>query len=178
MELNYYSESGIPLIYGTEDSAGLDLPIWDARIARTYVDAIERGVPEDQAEALVKEEELREATLTLLPGQAYTIKTGIYMAIEKGKYGLLDTRSSTSKIKLDLLCHTIDSDYRGNIRLALINLNSEPVTIKNGQSVAQIIIKEYVKAEPKASLDHETFMLLAEETERGALGFGSTGRNV
>jgi dUTPase len=100
------------------------------------------------------------------------------MKIPENNYGFLDTRSSTSKIKLDLLCRTIDEPYTGNIRLSLINLNQEPVTVKMGQCVAQIIIKPYTKVDPIPSPDLEDFLAVAGETTRGSDGFGSTGRNV
>lgn len=163
MNLPYYSESGLEIFYGTEDSAGLDLPIWDARLVPGYEEGKE-----------YTREEMLEGSYVLQPMEQLTVKTGIYMAIPKGHYGQLDTRSSTSKIRLDLLCRTIDADFRGNIRLALINLNTVPVTIRNGQSVAQIIIKEYKKVKPvkvSSPLD-------LPETDRGEGGFGSTGRNV
>lgn len=158
LELPFYSESGIEVFYGTDGSAGLDLPIWDDRL--TNGEWAENG------------------EITLQPMDALTVKTGVYLAIPKGFYGDLDTRSSTSKIKLDLLCHTIDNDYRGNIRLALINLNTVPVTIKNGQSICQIIIKKYEKVNTKGYEDLETFMDRYGDTERKDNGFGHTGRNV
>ena len=149
--LPYYSESGYELFYGHDGDAGLDLPIWDDRY------------PEN---------------ITLAPGESITIKTGVYMKIPEGNYGFLDTRSSTSKIKLDLLCRTIDEPYTGNIRLALINLNSRAVTIHQGQCVAQIIIKPYTKVDPNKHNSLEDFLAEVGETTRGDNGFGSTGRNV
>lgn len=150
-QLNYFSESGYKLFYGHDGDAGLDLPIWDDRY------------PEE---------------ITFQPGEAITLKTGVYMKIPEGNFGLLDTRSSTSKIKLDLLCRTIDEPYTGNIRLALINLNSIPVTVKQGQCLGQIIIKKYTKVKPIPSPDLEDFLSIAGQTTRGDNGFGSTGRNV
>ncbi|MNN10552.1 Deoxyuridine 5'-triphosphate nucleotidohydrolase [compost metagenome] len=123
-------------------------------------------------------EHMLEGTFVLAPGESFLVKTGIHMKIPEGFYGDLDTRSSTSKLKLDLLCHTIDNDYLGNIRLALINLNSEPVTLKNGQALAQIIIKSYEKGKPSKLDNLEDFLFEAGETTRGANGFGHTGRNV
>jgi dUTP pyrophosphatase len=154
MKLQYFSESGIEIFHASAGAAGLDLPLWDDRMVN--------GEWSDNGE------------ITLQPMEQKTIKTGVYMAIPEGYYGQLDTRSSTSKIRLDLLCHTIDSDYRGNIRLALINLNTEPVTLKNGQSIAQIIIKKHetVETEKVSSPD------ALPATVRGGGGFGSTGRNV
>lgn len=179
MKLEFYSESGIELLYGTEESAGLDLPIWDARETEAYQDGVKDGGTEEELKNLEgaiekHRDEMIKTNITLLPGEAKTLKTGIYMKIPEGFYGQLDTRSSTSKLKLDLLCHTIDSDYRGNIRLAIINHDSEPVTLQNGQSIAQIIIKKYEKVELKA-VDNPD---LLGDTARGVLGFGSTGRNV
>lgn len=149
--LPYYSESGYELFYGHDGDAGLDLPIWDDRFPKEIV---------------------------MTPGMSLTLKTGVYMKIPENNYGFLDTRSSTSKIKLDLLCRTIDEPYTGNIRLALINLNTEPVTINQGQCVAQIIIKPYTKVTPIPSPDLEDFLAQVGETTRGDKGFGSTGRNV
>jgi len=183
-ELTYYSESGYELFYGHEGDAGLDLPIWDARLTHAYREAEEiNGFSEDELKELEKElvknkEIMEDADITLQPGEALTIKTGVYIKIPEGNYGCLDTRSSTSKIKLDLLCRTIDEPFTGNIRLALINLNSEPVTIKQGQCVAQIIIKPYTKVAPAPSQTLEDFLDNVGNTTRGDKGFGSTGRNV
>lgn len=177
LQLPYYSESGLEVFYGTEDSAGLDLPLWDARLTKRYQIAKEIGLSEEALDVLlasITQEEIAEGEITLEPMGQFTVKTGVYMAIPKGHYGSLDTRSSTSKIRQDLLCHTIDADFRGNIRLAVINLNTVPVTLKNGQSIAQIIIQKYEKVEPiKVNSPEEL-----EVTERGEGGFGSTGRNV
>lgn len=140
------------LSYGTEHSAGLDLPIWDER--------------------LVNGEWSYNGRYILQPMEHKIFKTGVYMKIPEGCYGELDTRSSTSKKKLDLLCHTIDADYIGNIKVSVINLNTEPVEIKNGDYLFQIIIKPYVKVNPSRveSPDH------LGDTERGAGGFGSTDK--
>jgi len=149
--LPYYSESGYELKYGHKGDAGLDLPIWD----------------KDFGEKII-----------VMPGDSILVKTGVYMKIPEGNFGFLDTRSSTSKLKLDLLCRTIDEPYTGNIRLSLINLNSEPVTITQGQRVAQIIIKQYTEVDPLPCDDLDEFLAMAGQTSRGDKGFGSTGGNV
>jgi len=138
------------LSYGTEHSAGLDLPIWDER--------------------LVNGEWSTDGTYVLQPMEQKTFKTGVYLEIPPGHYGQLDSRSSTSKKKLDLLCHTLDADFRGNIRVAVINLNTEPVEIKNGDYLFQVIIKPYTKVVPQRV---ESPYHLGD-TERGEGGFGST----
>jgi deoxyuridine 5'-triphosphate nucleotidohydrolase len=150
----FYSESGVGIFQATEGAAGLDLPVYDERL--------ENG------------EWGNNGVLILKPMESKIIKTGVYMAIPDGCVGILDMRSSSSKKKLDLLCHTIDNDYRGNIRLSVINLNSEPVTIKNGQSIAQIIIlpRLFCKTQQVANVD------ALPQTKRGDGGYGSTGRNI
>ena len=63
---------------------------------------------------------------------------------------------------------TIDSDYRGEVKVALINWGSEPFTIENGDRIAQLVIAAYERVDWE-----ETDTL--DETERGAGGFGHTG---
>lgn len=63
---------------------------------------------------------------------------------------------------------TIDADYRGEIGVILVNLSNEPVTIENGERVAQLVIAKHERAE---WLEAEVLT----ETSRGAGGFGSTG---
>lgn len=150
-DLLYYSESGYELFYAHDGDAGLDLPIWDDRYGEE---------------------------ITLQPGESKKLRTGVYMKIPEGNYGELDTRSSTSKIKLNLLCRTIDSGYIGNIHLAIINQNSEPVTIKQGQCICQIVIKPYTKVDPVNIPNLEGFLAVTGKTTRGDKGFGSSGRNV
>lgn len=183
LSLPYFSESGIEIFYGTADSAGLDLPLWDARITQKYIEASLAGATEEELSALeanlVQDEEyMKTQSLTLEPMGQFTIKTGIYIGIPSGYYGSLDTRSSTSKIRQDLLCHTIDADFRGNMRLAVINLHEIPVTLKMGQSIAQLIIQKYEKVKPEGHKSLEEFLASVAATERGTGGFGSTGRNV
>lgn len=149
--LQYYSESGYELFYAHDGDAGLDLPIWDKRYGEE---------------------------ITFQPGESMRLRTGVYMKIPDGNYGHLDTRSSTSKIKLNLQCRTIDEPYTGNIHLAIINQNTEPVTIKQGQCIAQIIIKPYTKVKPSKFEDLNHFKETVGETTRGDKGFGSSGRNV
>lgn len=157
LELHYYSESGRPVKYHHEEDAGLDLPIWDARLSNG--------------------EFSNTGSITLAPGESATLKTGVHLGIPQGHYGLLDSRSSTSKLKLDLLCHTIDSPFRGNIRVAFINNGTEPVTISHGDELFQIIIKKYEKANTIGHSSYEEFLIAAGETTRGEEGFGSKERN-
>jgi dUTP pyrophosphatase len=63
---------------------------------------------------------------------------------------------------------TIDSDYRGEVQVLLVNLGAEPFTVRRGERIAQMVVAQYERVEP---------MLVSslEETGRGAGGFGSTG---
>ena len=64
---------------------------------------------------------------------------------------------------------TIDADYRGNIGVILVNLSSEPFTINNGERIAQLVVTKHERVEWK-EVDE------LSETQRGAGGFGSTGK--
>jgi dUTP pyrophosphatase len=64
---------------------------------------------------------------------------------------------------------TVDSDYRGEVKVPLINLGAEPFTIRRGERIAQAVLAKVERALP-------TVVLSLDETERGAGGFGSTGR--
>jgi dUTP pyrophosphatase len=64
---------------------------------------------------------------------------------------------------------TIDADYRGEIKVILVNLSNEPFVVNPGERIAQMVVAKYEK------VDWDEVELL-DETERGAGGFGSTGR--
>lgn len=160
IELPYFCEiPGHNLEYHHDDDAGLDLPIWDER--------------------LVNGELSETGSIILRPLESITLKTGVHMAIPKGHYGLLDSRSGTSKKRLDLLCRIIDSPFRGNIRVSIINLNKDfGIEISNKDELFQIVIQEYAKLKPVQFPDYVSFLNYAGETERGADGFGSKERKL
>ena len=110
---------------------------------------------------------------TLKPNERRVFKTGISIAIPDGYYGRVSPRSGLSvKCGIDVLAGTIDSDYRGEIMVALINLGQEPVSlplIKNGMEtpIAQIIFQKY----------EEVVFNIVDDldiTNRGSKGFGSS----
>ncbi len=107
----------------------------------------------------------------LNPLERKLIPTGLFMAVPVGFEAQIRPRSGLA-IKQGITClntpGTIDSDYRGEIKVILINLSNEIQTIKNGDRIAQMIIAKYEKAEWT-----ETDIL--SETQRGEGGFGSTG---
>jgi dUTP pyrophosphatase len=108
--------------------------------------------------------------LTMEAGQRALVATGLSVAIPEGFYGRVAPRSGLAiEQGLDVLAGVIDSDYRGEIRCALINHGTEPLQIEVGQRIAQLIIEAIATPEP-------TWADELEETARGAGGFGSTGK--
>lgn len=109
--------------------------------------------------------------LTLSPGARHAVATGFAMAIPLGYEVQVRPRSGLA-LKYGITClntpGTIDSDYRGEVKVILANLGSEPFEIKRGDRIAQLVPAPVQKAtlNEVASLD---------ETARGSGGFGSTG---
>ena len=106
------------------------------------------------------------------PGETVMVGTGIACEIPEGLVGLIYARSGLA-CKKDLApankVGVIDSDYRGEIKVALHNHGSETRSIEAGERIAQFVLTPYIKAEFEEadSLD---------ETDRGEGGFGSSGR--
>lgn len=108
----------------------------------------------------------------LAPGDRAAVGTGLAMAIPPGFEGQVRPRSGLA-IKQGLTVvnapGTIDSDFRGECLVLLVNLGREPVTIEPGQRIAQLVIAPIVRAEVEVAES-------LPPTGRGAGGFGSTGR--
>lgn len=108
----------------------------------------------------------------LKPLERKLIPTGLYTALPEGYEAQLRPRSGLAlKHGLTLLNSpgTIDADYRGEIGVILVNLSSEPFTIADGERICQMVITTHAHVEWEAV---ETL----DETERGAGGFGHTGK--
>lgn len=136
------SESGILPRYETPGSAGMDV--------RAMLDC----------------------DMVLSPGERALVPTGIYIELPVGMECQIRARSGLAiKHGIGLVngIGTIDSDYRGEVKVALINLGDTDFTVKNGDRIAQLVIAKYerVSWEVEESLS---------ETERGDGGFGHTGR--
>ncbi|MDB5452787.1 MAG: deoxyuridine 5-triphosphate nucleotidohydrolase Dut [Caulobacteraceae bacterium] len=136
---------GLPLpAYETDGSAGMDL---------------RAAVPED-------------APIVLRPGDRVLAPTGLAMALPQGFEAQVRPRSGLAA-KAGVTClntpGTIDSDYRGEVKVILINLGAEDFVIRRGERIAQMVVAPVVQAQwaPVAVLD---------DTARGSGGFGSTGR--
>lgn len=111
--------------------------------------------------------------VTLEPLDRALIPTGLYFAIPAGYEVQIRPRSGLAmKHGITVLNTpgTIDSDYRGEIRVALINLSREPFTIEPGERICQMVLSRYEQVEWI-----ETDQL--DDTDRGEGGFGHTGRN-
>ena len=112
-----------------------------------------------------------ESSVTILPGEAALIHTGLAVAIPAGYAGLVFARSGLA-MKQGLApsnkVGVIDADYRGEIMVSLYNHSKESRTVEPGERIAQMVITPFLKAEWQ-----ETEQL--DETDRGSGGFGSTG---
>ena len=136
--------AGLPLpTYETAQAAGMDL---------------RAAVPEDEP-------------LVLRPGDRFAVPTGLAFALPAGFEGQVRPRSGLA-FKNGVTClntpGTIDADYRGEVKVILINHGPEVFTIRRGDRIAQLVIAPVVQAQ-WAEVDS------LDETARGAGGFGSTG---
>lgn len=143
MQLNVkkLNENAILPTYGTEYSAGADI----------YA-CIEEAV-------------------TINSGETKLIKTGLSMAIPEGYAGLIYARSGLASKKGLAPANkvgVVDSDYRGEVMVALHNHSNEPQTIEANERIAQLVIAPFLKVE-------YTTVDSLDETDRGNGGFGSTG---
>ena len=112
-----------------------------------------------------------EAPIVLRPGDREAVPTGLAFALPEGFEGQVRPRSGLAArhgISMVNTPGTIDADYRGEVKVILINHGEEDVTIRRGDRIAQLVIAPVVRAEWR-----EVESL--EETARGAGGFGSTG---
>jgi len=111
------------------------------------------------------------APVVIAPGERALIPTGLRLAIPQGYEGQVRARSGLASrrgIGLPNAPGTIDSDYRGEVKVALINWSSEPFTIERGARIAQLVLAPVVQAAWERVDD-------LERTERDAGGFGHTG---
>ena len=116
---------------------------------------------------------LEEESIILKPNERILVPTGIAISLSDRNYGaFIFPRSSLSSkfgISLANCVGVVDSDYRGEIKVPLINHSNEPFTVNNGDRIAQfvimpVIIPDFIETEE------------LDDTERGTGGFGSTGK--
>ena len=141
MKIRMISRSGIYPEYETAGSAGMDIRAW---------------IPEP---------------ITIEPGKRALIPTGLFMEIQPGYEVQLRARSGLAIRQGICLANgigTIDSDYRGEVKVALINLGEEAFTVNSGDRIAQMVVCAYTRAQIELAQE-------LAESGRGSGGFGSTG---
>ncbi len=140
-KIRVVSKSGLLPTYETEGSAGADL--------RAYLTE----------------------PVTLQPGERRLIPTGLFVELPQGVEAQVRARSGLAiKHGVGLVngVGTVDSDYRGEWNVPMINFGQEAYTIHNGDRIAQVVFSPYIRGEFQLSEN-------INETERGAGGFGHTG---
>lgn len=144
MEVKIVNNSPYPLPqYATEHSAGLDL--------RAHI----------------------QDSITLKPLERIMVPTGLFIELPSGYEAQIRPRSGLAAkhgISIVNTPGTIDSDYRGEIRVILVNLSSQPFILNPGERIAQMVIARYERISWKQADQ-------LSETERGSGGFGSTGKS-
>ncbi|MCI0569370.1 MAG: dUTP diphosphatase [Myxococcaceae bacterium] len=113
-----------------------------------------------------------EGDLTLPPGARAAVPTGLAVELPPGYEGQVRPRSGLAlRHGLTLLNSpgTVDADYRGEVQVLVVNLGQEPVTLRRGDRIAQLVVAPVVRAE---LIEVEAL----DDTPRGDGGFGSTGR--
>lgn len=143
MKVQVVNKSAYPVpAYATEKSAGMDLK---ANITEPII---------------------------LGPLERAMVPTGLFMALPDGTEAQVRPRSGlAAKFGISVLNApgTIDADYRGEVKVILVNLSNEPFVVNPGERIAQLVIARYEKIEWDE-------VEVLDETERGEGGFGSTGR--
>ena len=136
---------------------GLELPSY-ASTGAAGMD-LRAAVPED-------------APLTLDPGARALVPTGLQIALPEGYEAQVRPRSGLA-LKHGITClnspGTVDSDYRGEVGVILANLGQEPFVVRRGERIAQLVVAAHARVDWSVVDTHGA-------TERGAGGFGSTGR--
>jgi dUTP pyrophosphatase len=110
--------------------------------------------------------------MQIAPGAVVAVPTGLAMAIPRGYEGQVRPRSGLAAKHAVTVVNapgTIDADYRGTVMVLLINHGREPFTIQHGERIAQLVIAPVSQPEVLEVTE-------LDPTERGAGGFGSTGR--
>ncbi|MFZ5472081.1 MAG: dUTP diphosphatase [Myxococcota bacterium] len=113
-----------------------------------------------------------EAPLTLAPFERFAVPTGLHIEVPVGYEGQVRPRSGLA-LRHGITClnspGTIDADYRGEVKVLLVNFSNTPFTLQRGERIAQLVIAPVARAEV-------VDVAQLGETNRGFGGFGSTGR--
>lgn len=114
---------------------------------------------------------LLDAPIEIAPQERVRLHTGLQVQIPTGYFGMVVIRSGLGFRGLTLAnaVGIIDSDYRGEIQIAVVNLSDEPISLEDGERIAQMILVPFAQGELEV-------VDALEETDRGEKGFGSSGR--
>jgi len=108
--------------------------------------------------------------VTIAPGARAAVPTAVRLQIPPGHVGLVWPRSGLAvRHGIDTLAGVIDSDYRGEVRVVLVNHGDEPFRVERGDRIAQLLVQRVERAA-------FTAVPSIDDTDRGGGGFGSTGR--
>lgn len=114
-----------------------------------------------------------DTSIVLQPMQRMAVPTGLFIELPAGYEAQIRPRSGLA-LKQGITClntpGTIDADYRGEIKVILINLSTEPQTIENGDRIAQLIVQQVSQVQ-------WVQVVQITETDRGTGGFGHTGKH-
>ena len=116
--------------------------------------------------------------ITIPPGETVVIGTGLYFAVPRGFEAQIRMRSSlaTQGLTIPNAPGTIDSDYRGEVKVVMYNLGRRGYMVEHGDRIAQVVVAAVVKTTPYF-LSQKEYLDASLITIRGDKGFGSTGRN-
>ena len=126
-------------------------------------------LPRDASEAAAGADLHAAESLTLAPGERAAVATAVHLELPPGHVGLVWPRSGLAlKHGIDTLAGVIDSDYRGEVRVVLVNHGREPFRVEPGDRIAQLLVQRVERAAftPADALS---------DTARGTGGFGSSG---
>lgn len=113
----------------------------------------------------------------LKAGERCMVPLGIRIRLPVGTYGRITPRSSLGSKGIDVLAGVVDSDYRGEVKVLLINLSHVDVSFTKGQAVAQLIIEKILLL-PVADVSHieaTSYIVMEGVHQKREGGFGSTG---
>lgn len=106
---------------------------------------------------------------SLVPGERCLISTGLFLELPEGLYGDVRPRSGLSARGIDVCLGLVDSSYRGEIKVCLVNNSGEDFLVKPGDRIAQMVFGQEILLDP-FKVDE-----ISSDTHRGGKGFGSSG---
>lgn len=157
IQVRIFSKWGVSPVYATVNSAGADL--------MAYLRDDDEDFPEDCKDL---------PNITLQPGEFLAVPTGVFIELPPWLEADVRARSGlAAKFGIGVLNGpgTIDADYRGELRVILINHSKTPFVINHGDRIAQLVVLPFVRAAWSPVEKPEDLT----ETKRGTGGFGSTG---